>query len=70
MMCDGTVVMGCTELDVQKPIIDLDAKTVIKSLSDDEHTYFKDGYVHICTEPIQTLFTPEFSIMRTVALIL
>ena len=63
MMCDGTVVMGCTELDRSEPNnSDFDAQNGHKhDLSDDEHTHFEDRYhVHICTETYTNfLFTPE-----------
>lgn len=63
MMCDGTVVMGCTELDGSEPNdSDFDAQNGhVHDLSDDEHTHFEDRYhVHICTGTYTNfLFTPE-----------
>ena len=63
MMCDGTVVMGCTELDgVEANNSDFDAQNGhVHDLFDEEHTHFSGRYhVHICTGSFTNfLFTPE-----------
>jgi hypothetical protein len=64
MMCDGTVVMGCTELDGSDPdTSDFDAQNGhMHDLTDDEGTTHFSGryHVHICSGSFTNfLFTPE-----------
>ncbi len=64
IMCDGTVILGCTELDGTTPdIADLDAQNGhVHDLMDESATvHFTDRYhTHICTDQFTNHnFTPE-----------
>lgn len=65
IMCDGTVVMGCTELDGSAPFIgDLDAQNGhVHDLTDGVTTHFVNRYhTHVCTSQWPTYpFFPEIA---------
>ena len=70
MMCDGTIVMGCTELDGSAPTTDdFDAQNGhLHDLTDlDGTTHFTNRYhTHICTGSFTNfLFTPEIQYYNT-----
>jgi len=62
VLCDGTVVLGCTELDGKAPAGSLDAQGGhVGDLAADGTTYFTGRYhVHVCADAKQGhAFTPE-----------
>ncbi len=62
MMCDGALVLGCTELDGSTPSTgDFDAQNGHSGdISDGTTTYFTGRYhTHVCATYTEHLFTPE-----------
>ena len=63
MMCDGTLVLGCTELDGSEPSSsDFDAQNGhVHDITDGTNVFFSNRYhTHICTDTYTThRFTPE-----------
>lgn len=68
MMCDGTVVLGCTELDGVAPdTSDFDAQNGhVHDLSDGSSDYFSDRYhTHVCQELGLFELFPEIAYYET-----
>ena len=69
IMCDGTVVLGCTELDGSEPDdSDFDAQNgQIGDISDGTTTFFEDRYhVHVCPDKWPDYpFFPEIAYYET-----
>jgi hypothetical protein len=69
IMCDGTVVMGCTELDGSTPDdADFDAQNGhVHDMTDGETTHFVDRYhTHVCPELWPAyIFFPEIAYYET-----
>ena len=62
IMCDGTVVLGCTELDGSAPAADLDAQAghVHDLVNTDGDTWFTERYhTHMCDALSAHVYTPE-----------
>jgi len=68
IMCDGTVVLGCTELDGTAPdTTDFDAQNGhVHDLSDGSTNYFSDRYhTHVCQELGLFALFPEIAYYET-----
>jgi hypothetical protein len=61
ILCDGTVVLGCTELDGSTPADDLDAQGAhVHDIADTGTTHFTSRYhAHVCPSEGGRAYNPE-----------